>query len=92
MQLVKTEETDPELVYVDGATKKWKSPGKGWLGPQAGIWTQFPDGFRLMDPAGKEELAYCKALDLGTCTVLQQGASNYAFSGGKGKWEILGIF
>ena len=90
MQLNKTGETEPELVFIDGSTKKWKSPGKGWLGPQAGIWTGFPDGLRLMDPVGKEELAFCKGLDLDKCTVLQTGTSTYAPSGGKGKWEILG--
>jgi len=92
MQLVKKGETEPELVYVDASTKKWKSPGKGWLGPQAGVWTQFPDGVRLMDPANKEQLAFCKGLALDTCYVLEQGDSNYLFSGGLGKWEVLGVF
>jgi len=92
MQLVKKGETEPELVYINAVTNKWKSPGEGWLGPQAGLFTQFADGVHLMDPVGKDEMAFCKGLVLDTCFVLQQGASAYQFSGGAGKWEILGIF
>jgi hypothetical protein len=45
-----------------------------------------------MDPANKEQLAFCKGLALDTCYVLEQGDSNYLFSGGLGKWDVLGVF
>ena len=44
MQLLKKGENEPELVFVNAATGKWKSPGEGWLGPQNGGWTLLPDG------------------------------------------------
>jgi hypothetical protein len=92
MQLLKEGQTEPELVYVNAVTGKWKSPGDGWLGPQAGVFTQLPDGLHLMDPANKEELAFCWGLSLDKCFTLEQGTSTYRFSGGAGNWQILGVF
>jgi hypothetical protein len=92
MQLIKTGESEPELVFVNGVTNKWKSPGDGWLGPQAGVWSQLEDGLHLMDPASKDELAFCRGLVLDTCFTLEDGNSAYQFSGGEGQWQILGVF
>ena len=92
MQLTKKGEKEPELVYVNATTGKWKSPGEGWLGPQNGGWNQLPDGLHLMDPTGKDELAFCWGLYLDKCFTLEEGASAYRFSGGEGKWQILGVF
>jgi hypothetical protein len=92
MQLLKKGEKEPELVYVNAATTKWKSPGEGWLGPQNGGWTQLPDGLHLMDPTGKLELAFCWALHLDKCFTLEQGTAVYDHSGGEGNWQILGVF
>ena len=76
MQLLKEGQTEPELVYVNAITGKWKSPG----------------GLHLMDPANKEELAFCWGLSLDKCFTLEQGTSTYRFSGGAGNWQILGVF
>ncbi len=92
MQLTKKGETEPELVHVNAANSKWKSPGEGWLGPQAGVWNQMEDGLHLMDPEGKGEMAFCKGLHLDKCFTLESGTSAYKFSGGAGKWDILGVF
>jgi hypothetical protein len=92
MHLIKNGEAEQELVYVNAANNKWKSPGEGWLGPQAGVWTQMADGLRLMDPANKDELAFCRGLSLEKCYTLEQGNATYLSSGGAGKWEILGVF
>jgi len=92
MQLLKKGQNEPELVFVNAATGKWKSPGDGWLGPQAGVWSQLPDGLHLLDPANKEELAFCWALQLEKCVTLEYGTSSYRFSGGEGQWQVLGVF
>lgn len=92
LQLLKAGETEPELLYVNAANNKWKSPGSGWLGPQAGVWNQHPDGVHLMDPSNAQELAFCKGLVVTTCFTLEHGDSNYQFSGGAGQWQVLGIF
>lgn len=92
MQLTKKGEKEPELVFVNAATNKWKSPGDGWLGPQAGVWVQLPDGLHLMDPANKDELAFCWGLSLEKCFTLEQGLATYRFSGGEGNWQVLGVF
>ena len=92
LRLIKAGENDPEILYLNAANNKWRSPGEGWLGPQAGVWTQLADGVHIMDPAGKDELAFCKKLVFDTCYTLDNGSSTYAFSGGAGKWEVLGIF
>ncbi len=91
LQLIKPGENEPELLYVNAINNKWKSPGEGWLGPQAGVWTQFPDGLHLMDPAGKDEVAFCRGLVFDNCHTLEHGASAYRISGGSGKWQVLGI-
>jgi hypothetical protein len=92
MQLLKKGEREPELVFVNAATSKWKSPGEGWLGPQAGVWIQAPEGLHLMDPANKDELAFCRDLFLDKCVTLEDGTSTYRFSGGAGQWQVLGVF
>jgi len=91
MQLLKTGENEPERLYVNAVSNKWKSPGAGWLGPQAGVWTQLPDGLHLMDFA-EQELAFCRGLIFETCYTLEHGDSTYQFSGGAGQWQILGVF
>ncbi len=91
LRLVKTGESEPENLYVNAASNKWKSPGEGWLGPQAGVWTQFPDGLHLMDPAGKDEVAFCKGLNFDTCYTLEHGDSTYRIGGGSGQWQVLGV-
>ena len=92
LRLLKEGETEPEIVYVNRASSKWKSPGEGWLGPQAGIWTEMPDGVHLKDPEGKLEMAFCKTLDFDTCYTLDHGDATYPFSGGDGLWQVLGVF
>ena len=92
MQLLKAGEKEPELIFVNAANNKWKSPGEGWLGPQAGVWKQLHEGLYLMDPMNKEELAFCKDLFLDKCFTLEDGTSTYHFSGGGGQWQVLGVF
>lgn len=92
LNLTKKGQADPEIVYVNRVNRKWKSPGDGWLGPQAGVWNEFPDGVYLMDPEGKEELAFCEKLDFDTCYTLDHGKAAYKFSGGNGNWQVLGVF
>ena len=92
LRLTKKGETEPEIVYAHKANGKWRSPGEGWLGPQAGVWKELPEGLYLLDPAGDKELAFCKGLVFDTCYTLDNGNSKYHFSGGAGKWEVLGIF
>jgi len=91
LQLLKPGESELELLYVNASNNKWKSPGEGWLGPQAGVWTQLPDGLHLMDPANEVEVAFCKGLVFDTCFTLQHGDAAYRFSGGTGKWQVLGV-
>ena len=92
LKLMKNGESEPEMLYVNRANGKWKSPGEGWLGPQAGIWNEFPGGLHLMDPHGKEEMALCKGLVFDTCFTLEHGTATYQFSGGDGLWQVLGVF
>ncbi len=92
LNLTKKGQTEPEIVYVNRANSKWKSPGEGWLGPQSGVWTEMPDGVRLMDPEGKQELAFCSKLIFDTCYTLDHDAATYKFSGGVGMWQVLGVF
>ena len=92
LRLLKEGETEPEIVYVNRANSKWKSPGDGWLGPQAGVWSEFAGGLHLMDPEGKQEVAFCEKLVFDTCYTLDHGASIYRISGGEGQWQVLGIF
>ncbi len=91
LQLLKPGQSDPEILYVNASNNKWKSPGAGWLGPQAGMWIQQSDGLHLMDPANEQEVAFCRALVFDTCQTLEHGDSAYRVSGGAGKWQILGI-
>lgn len=92
LRLTKKGENEPEMLYVNRASTKWKSPGEGWLGPQAGVWHELPDGLHLMDPENTMELAFCKGLVFDTCYTLDHGKSAYQHSGGAGEWEVLGIF
>lgn len=92
LKLVKKGESEPEILYINRANQKWKSPGEGWLGPQAGIWRETPDGLHLMNPEGKDELAFCEKLVFDTCYTLDHGPSEYRFSGGAGQWQVLGVF
>jgi hypothetical protein len=92
LTLTKAGQTEPEIVYVNRANGKWRSPGEGWLGPQNGFWTQTAEGLYLMDPGNKDELAFCKGLNFDTCYTLDSGKSNYVFSKGAGTWQVLGVF
>jgi len=92
LRLTKVGETEPEMIYAKTAGNKWRSPGEGWLGPQAGVWNQRPDGLHLMDPDNKLELAFCRGLVFDTCFTLESGHSNYRYSHHMGEWEILAVF
>ncbi|MBS0194772.1 MAG: hypothetical protein JSR34_11050 [Proteobacteria bacterium] len=92
MTLSRKGQTEPEIVYVNRANGKWRSPGDGWLGPQNGFWTQTKDGLYLMDPEKKLELAYCKHLMFDTCYTLDSGKSTYRGGEGHGEWQVLGVF
>ncbi|MBS0576296.1 MAG: hypothetical protein JSS45_07730 [Proteobacteria bacterium] len=85
-------QSEPEIVYVNRANGKWRSPGEGWLGPQNGFWTQAPEGLYLMDPDRKKELAFCKGLKFDTCYTLDSGKSSYRSGEGHGVWQVLGVF
>ncbi len=92
MNLTKKGQSEPELVYVNRLNNKWKSPGEGWLGPQAGVWTEAEDGLHLMDPTRKDEVAFCKKLDFDKCFTLEHGDAKYPLGGGDGLWQVLGVF
>jgi hypothetical protein len=92
LTLTRNGQTEPEIVYVNRANGKWRSPGEGWLGPQNGFWTQTPEGLYMFDPDKKIELAFCKGLMFDTCYTLDSGKSNYRGGEGNGTWQVLGVF